>query len=582
MCEFCAIFALKFNFIAQLLKCSSCSYLAVYSVAAIAAPTSMQYDFAKETIGTLMDDEDYEFIYRNLDLNCNEKLGCIPQRTWMSVFKRHPPSFYESVRNVKVTKSPFPAVPSRIFYKFENLTTFQMTHQNIEQLTIGDFDNGNSLTFVNLSSNHIQRLDFGVFAMTPILKRLDLSHNWLSEITNSLDNVLQLKELYLHGNRLVHFESHGVLSWTDLSLTLNNNRLQMIDLEDMDHFLSEWPIRRTYKYLNLSNNPEESSQSSGQFPENEIDFLVADLTNISAKAVYISAVTTTLNAGWNRISKVTLKPSNVTRSPLVALRLNHNDLQSFNQLDGFSQCEFPNLTTFDLSYNAFERVSSNSFSKMPNLKRLNLNNNKLLAIDVDLRTYLGNVRALDLSYNPLEEFEMSNLPSSVSELGLEAVGLKEIDPNIRELLPNLQSIAISGNSLNCMQTLYVMIWLNSIGISSVFKTDINVVIESCSVYERVDYSNSTSKTTLDSSVKQELESTTLTNDALSKTPAAESTETLAVDHSYDFVGVLDAKIEQQLIKFEMRIIETLSKKLDELTAELSQLNHVQQLYDLYP
>ncbi|KAG5670412.1 hypothetical protein PVAND_000679 [Polypedilum vanderplanki] len=132
--------------------------------------------------------------------------------------------------------------------------------------------------------------------------------------------------------------------------------------------------------------------------------------------------------------------------------LKNNDLKSLDYVNFLST--FKNVQELDISNNSFGTLKKETFADMRNLKKLSLRGIGLTRTLFGLFGHLRKLEYLDLSYNDLSTFDHRHFLAldNLKILELSGNKLRGDDMfyiNFRNVLPNLQFIALEGNELWC-------------------------------------------------------------------------------------------------------------------------------------
>lgn len=257
------------------------------------------------------------------------------------------------------------------------------------------------LAYLDVSQNQIANLTWDMFAATPNLQVLNVSHNAIDGILNLSNDwfqrLTQIKHLVLSNNRLksiAHMRLHT--QWTELgeniigaietmttangsidnetiprllALDLSNN--QISDLQPNAFEVNGLP---KLKYLNLANNQLSI-----------IPFQVFQaLEELEQLDVSNNRLMTFLDNFF--IKNVALKSLN--------LRNNSIELISKNSLFGLNQA-----IELDLSNNLIKTIDRNAFDSLNALQTLSLCDNQLTALPTTLFYRLNQLKRINLSKN---------------------------------------------------------------------------------------------------------------------------------------------------------------------------------------
>jgi internalin A len=263
-------------------------------------------------------------------------------------------------------------------------------------------------TVLNLSHNQLTSLPESITQLTN-LQKLDLSNNQLMSLPESIAQLTNLQLLYLSGNQLTSLPE-SIAQLTNLQLLyLNGN--QLISLPESIAQLTN--LQSLYLSFNqLIDLPESIAQltnlQSLSLSFNQLMILPENITHLTNLQL--------LDLSGNQLTNL---PESITQlTNLQLLYLNGNQLMSLPE----SIVQLTNLQSLNLSSNQLMSLLE-SMTKFINLQALDISHNQLTSLPKSI-TQLTNLQLLDLSFN-----QLMSLPESI------------------DLLTNLQSLDISHNQL---------------------------------------------------------------------------------------------------------------------------------------
>lgn len=280
--------------------------------------------------------------------------------------------------------------------------------------------NLNKLRYLYFTSNSISSVE----ALPSTLKVLSLSSNNFSRIPiEVLINCTELSYLNMGYNSLVHIEANSFVGWgSELqTLLLRNNKISDLtfgafngldsikeislsfnDIHNVHPMVFE-NVSRSLKILELS-----FSIYSEDYPQEAISYLTElmwlGLDNNNLKLIPDDSLSTLFELTYINLS--------FNRLTLIPVQLFMADVHR-------------NLLEIDLSYNAIEKISAQTFSGLELLQLINLSSNKIKCMEKLSFYNLPYLTYIDLTHNQLR-----NLSESVFEF-----------------LPNLLSIDLMFNNL---------------------------------------------------------------------------------------------------------------------------------------
>lgn len=358
-------------------------------------------------------------------------------------------------------------IPLTIIHPLTKLQVFDASNLGLKIVQQELFSKSPNLKSIILKSNKIQDLPEGTFTNLRNLTTVDLSFNNILTIRpGAFINSMNIRQLFLKGNQLSAFKGEIFNTGTGLEeLDISDNQLSYL-------FPTSFRIHPRLKRLVVSNNkfnffPAAIIQSL-QFLEH------VDLSNNQLKTVEELDF-----ARLPRLRQLILAKNNLeslsemafhNSSQLQYIDLSDNKIERLGErtFEGLARIEVLNLDNnllTELPETLFERsrlqmlenviLSNNNFEIAPlkSLQRqfffvsfVDLSHNKLKIIPAD-DSVMVNIKKLDLSYNPLTEESVKNIlsePKTVRDLNLAGTGIKEI---VSLETPFLQSLNLSSNKL---------------------------------------------------------------------------------------------------------------------------------------
>jgi len=122
----------------------------------------------------------------------------------------------DSLKFLSLSENPIESLPPNIFKGCIKLETLLLTHTKLQTLPPGGLNGCHNLLFFNVSHNkHLRDIDDDLFSKSEHISTLDISHNDLSSLPESISN-LPLVSLEIEGNPLT-CQCHmlWLLSWID-------------------------------------------------------------------------------------------------------------------------------------------------------------------------------------------------------------------------------------------------------------------------------------------------------------------------------------------------------------------------------
>lgn len=257
-----------------------------------------------------------------------------------------------------------------------------------------------TLKVLSLSSNNFTRIPIEVLINCTELSYLNMGYNRITELAAGTFEGwgTELQTLLLRNNKisdLVYGAFNGLESIKEISLSFN-------DIHNVHPLVFE-NVSRSLKILELS-----FSIYSEDYPQEAISYLTElmwlGLDNNNLKLIPDNSLSTLFELTYINLS--------FNRLTLIPQRLFMADVHR-------------NLLEVDFSYNAIEKISSQTFSGLELVQLINLSSNKIKCMEKSSFHNLPYLTYIDLTYNQL----------------------RNLSENVFEFLPNLLSIDLMFNNL---------------------------------------------------------------------------------------------------------------------------------------
>lgn len=282
-----------------------------------------------------------------------------------------------------------------LFENLQNIKSFDISDNGIQELHRNFFCDFHKLNFLNLSSNQINNLTNFQFASSPIkncvfsMSYLILTNNQLNFLPFSFfSNFVNLKVLRLNKNSISFIENFVFSNLKQLDmLDLSENKIQSIQPELFDNL-------QNLRTLNLEKNSMKILP-----PELLANLKKLELLNLSSNF---------LSSNW--INFMTFKN-------LFNLRL--LDL-SYNKLTSLENSIFSDLTSLemlDLKNNLIENIAMDTFANLSSLTSLVLSHNFIKNVNFSLNS-LTNLNVLSLDFNEIYTVEKHLVVNSLKLVDL--------------------------------------------------------------------------------------------------------------------------------------------------------------------
>ncbi len=317
------------------------------------------------------------------------------------------------------------ALPPKIFSATPNLLSLVLGNNTLGTIDIDVFANLTKLQTLNMSGNNLDEnwIRPGIFDGLHSLVVLDLSGNHIARLDQGLlDDLAALQVLNLGHNKIHTIVSNSFLNQANLHiLNLRHNQLESVQ-------------RQTLTGLSLLNTL--------LLDRNKIHTLhSASLRNCTAL--------TSLGLSHNFLTQT---PEAVHSSSLQLLDISSNLL---GVLKRESLQGMPKLKTLNLGNNELSRIGEGAFKEVPGLEELDLSQNKFMSLERDTLKDLKQLKALDLSRNQLEDVNGLFTQQSVLEsLNLSSNHLSWFDYAF--IPPSLEVLDIHSNNIDSLGNYYAM------------------------------------------------------------------------------------------------------------------------------
>ncbi|XP_042900521.1 protein toll isoform X2 [Parasteatoda tepidariorum] len=288
-------------------------------------------------------------------------------------------------------------ITAHTFSGDKKLQSIILARNKLRSIAPGTFDPCPNLNLVDLEDNYLQTVD-GLFN-NPNLKVINLKRNDLTSLEEAFNDIMDIEELHLNGNKNLTYIS-------DKALGFNLHNLLKLSLR-------ECGLEKVSKaFLIPFSHLEELDLSC-----NSLRIIPDGFFN-----------------NLENLIKVTLK-NNRLRSVKNCFgqnyRLEHIDL-SDNLIESCDNTfhSMASLKSIDLSRNRLRWIKNTDFSTSPWLRKLSLNINNISQIDSEAFSHLKQLQIINLSENELKNLNGSfrNTPY-LRELILHSNGLGELNEN---------------------------------------------------------------------------------------------------------------------------------------------------------
>lgn len=356
-----------------------------------------------------------------------------------------------NLRKIEITSNKIKNMGDIPLCEIKDLDALNLSSNSISMLTLPHFhcrisDTQSQPFQLNLNNQkHTLKIaenkyeDVADFGLT--LTHVDLSHNKISEVGDTLANMKLIRKLRLQGNSLKRLKTSDLANLNDLEeIFLQNNELEIIDEKLFDKKVNLKYIDISYNKLTKFDINEVSSLEHLNLEHNSLsNFTIGSLkTRKSLRTLILN------NNKFREISLYTFR----WLSSLELLNLANNGIKpSKHFLKGLIH-----LKDLILMNNSIEEVTSDMFSDLTQLKILDISSNNLKALIYNPFQYLTNLETLNISYNLLDvvEHQIFKPLWNLRTLDISGNRLKNIEYKL--ILPHLNFLSvfeIKANLLSC-------------------------------------------------------------------------------------------------------------------------------------
>ncbi|XP_037826410.1 protein artichoke [Lucilia sericata] len=311
-------------------------------------------------------------------------------------------------------------IDERCLLPLSELRNLNLHANKLSLITDNLFSNNSKLEQLDLSHNNIRSIAPAAFESQKSLEYLDLSGNSLNDMSISLANLINLKDIDLSYNQISHIHSEVVSAWRQvIEIRLSNNLITELKHGSFRNLLK-------LQYLDLSSN-EISVVEPGalkNLPDLQ-EFVLADNKLSELKDHVFEDLPNLLASHFQYNNLRFISSESFFNSPsMVFLNLSNNH---FRNMENIGLRTMRNLEVLDLSTNAVKMVSTmplkslnwlvelkmdnneickiqgSPFETMPRLRVLSMRNNRLRTIkERTFRNLRGNIAIIDMDGNPID------------------------------------------------------------------------------------------------------------------------------------------------------------------------------------
>jgi Leucine-rich repeat (LRR) protein len=328
-----------------------------------------------------------------------------------------------------------------------DLEVLQAYYCKIRKIQLGAFNGLTFLIYLLLENNDISEIIPGTFETISRLQYLNLKYNKIEHLESEVfRGLVKLQYINLEGNKLQYLHPDMIFGLRNLqSLLLSNNSNLQLPIDR--HFINSHSL----KFLAISECDVRSVSVETFANVSALEILDLSynfLTNLDINIFTILPELSLLGLKTNRISEII--PGTLENfSRLESLALDFNDIEVLGSGTFFG---FVNLRNIYLKGNALQYLHPDTFVGLPNLQHLDLEFNFLLEIPTD-RHFINSysLKRLDISLCNIHSVSVETFAhvSALEKLNLNYNYLRSVDINILKVLPNLSTLYLYHNPLQC-------------------------------------------------------------------------------------------------------------------------------------
>jgi Leucine-rich repeat (LRR) protein len=412
----------------------------------------------------------------------------------------HPDTFsglknlqYLYLRNNSDLQTP----TDRHFIYSHSLKHLSISGCNVSSVSVETFANVSALEWLDLSYNYLRSVNINILNLLPELTKLHLHGNKISKIIpGTFQNFSRLENLSLGYNEIKVLGSDTFCGLVNLNyIDLQGTKLQYLH---PDTFVGLQYLQN----LDLSKNPDLQIPTDHHFINSfslkSLDVSYSNIRSVSVETFANVSALEWLDLSYNFLRILDINIFQVLPE-LTELYLNDNEISKIipGTFENFSLLEY-----LYLAYNEIEVLESDTFCGLVNLNYIDLEGNQLQYINPDAFVRLPNLQLLDLTYNPdlqiLTDIQFINSHSlkhlsiqgcNVSSVSVETFAnvsalewldlsynfLRILDINILKVLPELSTIYLHDNPLQCdCQFQEVGRWCQDHNIQTAYKKSVPI------------------------------------------------------------------------------------------------------------
>lgn len=296
------------------------------------------------------------------------------------------------------------------------LKKLSLAHNAIEEILGDALAELSSLIELDLSYNLISDLTEEPFFNLTSLEILKLNNNRIKDLNGAVNNLLNLKHLYLRGNQIQNIDEPSLniiyhLKTFDVSGNQLDTLKPVMFSRHWQHFGGVCKIILSENFITSVPNGT-SKELSARFTRDSTKNIVEVLTELDLSSNAISNIE--YDAFQSIMNLISL---DLSRNKLINFIVNAEDIKNIKYLnlstnyitnlffESFSP--MVNLQNLDLSYNNLEYIPDKTFIRNYNLKNVNMTFNEISVLDnLRIKIFHPDGGVLDLSNNGLSRLSI--------------------------------------------------------------------------------------------------------------------------------------------------------------------------------
>ncbi|KAL0869584.1 hypothetical protein ABMA27_005846 [Loxostege sticticalis] len=331
------------------------------------------------------------------------------------------------------------------FFHLNRLEVLDLSQNSLTDIDIFSFENyPNKMKKLSLAYNAIDKILGDVFGELTSLVELDLSHNLISDLTEepfsnmtklevlklndnriknlngAVNNLQNLKHLFLKGNHIQNIDDQSLkiiydLETFDISWNQLDSLTSVVFSRHWNHFASNSVCKIKLSGNHITSVPNATSKEilerfTRSIRKNfnpvdvltELDLSKNEISNIEYNAFQSLVKLSSLDLSCNKLVGFVVNPHDLEHLKYLNLSTNYITNLYFESFLSMS-----NLQNLDLSHNYLDVIPDKTFMNNYNLKYVNMTHNEIKELEnLRIKTFHPDGGVLDLSNNGLFKFNL--------------------------------------------------------------------------------------------------------------------------------------------------------------------------------